>query len=148
MTRHELEQKLAVLLGGRAAEHIMYGEVSTGAADDLARATDIARSMVTQYAMVPELGSATYAENGAGLLGGPGNMLHARRYSEETAREIDCAVRAIMNAAFDRARAVLAHNRPILEESARALLARETLAKADLRPFFEKVELPEAEAGA
>jgi cell division protease FtsH len=144
MTRSELEQKLAVLLGGRVAEHIMYGEVSTGAADDLARATDIARSMATQYAMVPELGSATYAENGAGLLGGPAGMLHARRYSEETTREIDCAVRAIVDAAFDRAHAILEHNRPILEESAQTLLERETLAEADLRPIFEKVELPEA----
>ena len=148
MTRRELEQKLAVLLGGRVAEYIVYGEFSTGAADDLARATDIARSMVTQYAMVPELGNATYAENGGGLLGGPGSVFHSRRYSEETAREIDCAVRAIVDAAFDRARAVLEHNRPILEESARALLERETLAEADLRPIFEKVELPEEAAGA
>jgi cell division protease FtsH len=144
MTRRELEQKLAVLLGGRVAEHVMYGEFSTGAADDLARATDIARSMVTQYAMVPELGNATYAENGAGLLGGPGTTLHARRYSEETAREIDCAVRAIVDTAFDCARAVLDHNRTILEESARALLDRETLTEADLLPIFEKVELPDA----
>ena len=143
MTCRELEQKLAVLLGGRAAEHVMYGEVSTGAADDLARATDIARSMVTQYAMVPELGNATYSEDGGGLLGGPGSPFQTRRYSEETAREIDCAVRAIVDAAFDRAHAVLEHNRPILEESARALLDRETLTEADLKPIFEKVELPQ-----
>jgi cell division protease FtsH len=148
MTRRELEEKLAVLLGGRAAEHVTYGEFSTGAADDLARATDIARSMVTQYAMVPELGNATYAENDAGLLGGPGGAFQARRYSEETAREIDCAVRAIVDAAFDRARAVLEHNRPILEESARALLERETLTEADLSPIFEKVELLDAAADA
>jgi cell division protease FtsH len=148
MTRRELEEKLAVLLGGRVAEHVMYGEFSTGASDDLARATDIARSMVTQYAMVPELGNATYPENGNGLLGGPRGAFQASRYSEETAREIDCAIRAIVDAAFDRARAVLVHNRPILEESARALLERETLAEADLLPFFEKVELPEAAAGA
>ena len=148
MTRRELEQKLAVLLGGRVAEHVMYGEFSTGAADDLARATDIARSMVTQYAMVPEPGNATYAENDGGLLGVRGGTFHARRYSEETAREIDCAVRAIVDAAFDRARAVLEHNRAILEESARALLERETLAEADLRPIFEKVEFPDAAADA
>jgi cell division protease FtsH len=148
MTRGELEQKLSVLLGGRAAEQIMYGEVSTGAADDLGRATDIARTMATQYAMVPELGNATYAEESAGFLGGPGSALHTRRYSEETAREIDCAVRAIVDTAFDRARAVLEHNRPVLEESARALLERETLSEAELRPFFEKVELPEPLAGA
>ncbi len=85
-----------------------------------------------------------YAENGAGLLGGPGTTLHSRRYSEETAREIDCAVRAIVDTAFDCARAVLDHNRTILEESARALLDRETLTEADLLPIFEKVELPDA----
>jgi cell division protease FtsH len=144
MTRRELEQKLAVLLGGRVAEHIVYGEFSTGAADDLARATDIARSMVTQYAMVPELGNATYAEDGGGLLGGPGGAFQARRYSEETAREIDCAVRAIVDAAFERAHAILAHNRPVLDQSARDLLERETLTEAELQPIFEKVELPEA----
>jgi len=143
MTRRELEQKLAVLLGGRAAEHIMYGEFSTGAADDLARATDIARSMVTEYAMVPELGNVTYADPGAGLLGVPVGTHRARLYSEETAREIDCAVRAIVDAAFDCAGAILERNRLILEDSARALLERETLAEADLRPIFEKVELPE-----
>jgi cell division protease FtsH len=147
MTRNELEQKLAVLLGGRVAEHVMYGEFSTGAADDLARATDIARSMVTQYAMVPELGNATYGEDGGGMLGSPPSGLHARRYSEETAREIDCAIRTIVDAAFDRARAVLEHNRPILEQSARALLERETLAEADLMPFFEKLELPQGARG-
>jgi cell division protease FtsH len=144
MTRRELEEKLAVLLGGRVAEHVIYGDFSTGASDDLARATDIARSMVTQYAMVPELGNATYAENGGGLLGGAANALHTRRYSEETAREIDCAVRAFVDAAFDRARAVLEHNRTILEESARSLLERETLTEADLLPIFEKVKLPDA----
>jgi cell division protease FtsH len=146
MARRELEEKLAVLLGGRVAEHVMYGEFSTGASDDLARATDIARSMVTQYAMVPELGNATYAENDTGLMGGLGGAFRARRYSEETAREIDCAVRAIVDAAFERARAVLEHNRPILEESARALLEQETLTEADLVPFFEKVEFPDEAA--
>ena len=75
-------------------------------------------------------------------------MLHARRYSEETAREIDCAVRAIVDAAFDRAGAILEHNRAVLEESARALLERETLTEADLRPIFEKVEMPDAALSA
>jgi cell division protease FtsH len=148
MTRRELEDKLAVLLGGRVAEHVIYGEISTGAADDLARASDIARSMVTQYAMVPELGNVSYPESAAGLLGGPGSPFQTRRYSEKTAREIDCAVRAIVDAAFERARALLEHNRGILVESARALLDRETLAETDLQPFFEKVELPGSAAAA
>lgn len=98
--------------------------------------------------MVPELGNVTHAENGGGLLGGPINAPHTRRYSEKTAREIDCAVRAIVDAAFDCARAVLEHSRPILEESARVLLERETLTEADLLPIFEKVELPGAASHA
>jgi cell division protease FtsH len=76
------------------------------------------------------------------MLGGPGNPFQIRLYSEETAREIDCAVRDIVDGAFRRAHAILEHNRPILEESARALLTQETLSEADLLPVFEKVELP------
>ncbi|MDJ0869164.1 MAG: ATP-dependent zinc metalloprotease FtsH, partial [Myxococcota bacterium] len=140
MTQAEMEAKLAVLLGGRAAEDLVYGHLSTGAADDLARATDIARSMVTRYAMVPELGHATYGEDAAGFLGPVPAALPTRRYSEATAREIDCAVRDIVERAFARARAVLARNRELLETSARELLERETLAEPALRGYFEKVE--------
>jgi cell division protease FtsH len=139
MTRDEMEGRLAVLQGGRAAEFLVYGHFSTGAADDLARATEIARSMVTRYAMVPELGSATYAEEGPGLLGVPG-ALRSRPYSEETAREIDLAVRRIVDASFERATSILGRNRPLLDASARELLARETLDEAALAAFFEKVE--------
>jgi cell division protease FtsH len=142
MTRRELEHKLIVLLGGRAAEFLVYGELSTGASDDLGRATDIARSMVTQYAMVPELGNATYADNASGMLG-PAAAFQPRRYSEATAREIDVAVREIVDDAFERACEILRHNRPLLNESAAALLELETLSEHDLAPFFEKVELPE-----
>jgi len=142
MTRRELEHKLIVLLGGRAAEFLIYGELSTGAADDLNRATDIARSMVTQYAMVPELGNATYADNAPGMLNNPMGAFQPRRYSEATAREIDVAIRAIVDDAFARACEILEHNRLLLDESAAALLERETLSEQDLAPFFEKVELP------
>jgi len=144
MTRRELEHKLFVLLGGRAAEFLVYGELSTGASDDLGRATDIARSMVTQYAMVPELGNATYADNAPGMLGSPAELFQPRRYSEATAREIDVAVRDIVDHAFERACEILRRNRPILDESAAALLERETLSEEDLAPFFEKVVLPDS----
>jgi cell division protease FtsH len=136
MTREELEGKLTVLLGGRAAEDIAYGQLSTGAADDLARATDIARSMVTRYAMVPELGHSTYEEDPVSFLGRQAPELRPRLYSEETAREIDCAVRALVDAAFARARHLLAANRPQLEKAASELLARETLGEAELRAVF------------
>jgi cell division protease FtsH len=142
MTREEMEAKLAVLQGGRAAEYLIYGHFSTGASDDLARATDIARSMVTRYAMVPELGSATYAEEGPGFLGVPGGV-RPRQHSEETAREIDVAIRAIVDASFERAVAILGRNRLVLESSARELLSSETLDEPALQTFFEKIELPE-----
>jgi cell division protease FtsH len=144
MTREELENKLAVLLGGRAAEHLVFGHLSTGAADDLARATEIARSMVTRYAMVPGLGNSTYGDEPSGLLGGP--LARTRDYSEATAREIDCAIRELVDGAFARARRILERNRGVLDESARQLLARETLAEEELRALFEKVRAEEDES--
>jgi len=141
LTREEMEAKLTVLQGGRAAEFLIYGHYSTGASDDLARATDMARDMVTRYAMVPELGSATYAETGAGFLGAPGGF-QTRQHSEETAREIDLAVRKIVDASFERAIDILTRNRPLLEESAGALLESETLDEAALRAYFERLDHP------
>jgi cell division protease FtsH len=137
MTREELEAKMVVLLGGRAAEHVVYGHLSTGAADDLARATDVARTMATRYGMAGTLGPVTYESEPNGFLGpGAGGR---RLYAEETAREIDVEVRAIVQAAFDRARAILVRNRDVLDESARSLLARETLADGDLAALLAKV---------
>ncbi|HEY5656443.1 MAG TPA: ATP-dependent zinc metalloprotease FtsH [Myxococcota bacterium] len=140
MTREDLDEKLTVLLGGRAAEELVYGHLSTGAADDLGRATDIARSMVTHYAMVPELGNATYRDSSGGFLEGAVPGLRSREYSEKTAREIDCAVRQIVDDAFARARMILASHRDVLEESARLLIEKETLGEVELAPLFEKVK--------
>jgi cell division protease FtsH len=139
MTREDLESKLAVLLGGRAAEDLVFGELSTGASDDLARATHIARTMATQYGMVPDLGNVTYEEDTSGMLDLQGLPTRTRRYSEETAREIDCAVREIVDGAFDRAREILGEHRATLEKSARDLLERESLTEEALRPYFEAV---------
>jgi len=133
MTREELENKMAVLLGGRAAELLIFGELSTGAADDIQRATDIARSMVTRYGMDAKLGQASYAEERAGPLPGPLLPSLERQYSEETAREIDCAVRDLVNGALARANAILEANRDGLEHYADLLLAKETLDEGDLR---------------
>ena len=139
MTKEELENKMSVLLGGRAAEHLIYGHLSTGAADDLARTTDTARHMVTRYAMVPELGNVAYESEPTGFLGGkPGGFLE-RTYSEETAREIDCAVREIVDGAFTKARGILDRNRELLETGARELLEKETLDEASLELLFGKV---------
>lgn len=131
MTREELEKKLTVLLAGRAAEQLIFGEPSTGAADDLAKATDIARSMVTRYGMDAGLGHATYEKDQPSLLGMP-YMSENRNLSEDTATRIDESMREIINAAFDRALAKLTEFRDTLEEGAQRLLKQETLDEDDL----------------
>ena len=148
MTREELDNKLAVLLGGRAAEHLVFGHFSTGAADDLMRATNIARSMATRYAMVPELGHVAYETDSPGFLGIGGGGLAGRSYSEETAREIDCAVRDIVEAAFRRAREVLEGNRGLLEEGSQLLLEKETLNEAELEDLFRRTKMRFGQSGA
>lgn len=137
MTREELEKKMAVLLGGRAAEEVVYGHLSTGAANDLSKATDIARSMVTRFGMGRKLGPVAYETEPSGFLdpmGGP-----RRLYAEETAREIDVAVRELVELAFQRARALLVRNRPLLETSAHRLLEQETLADDELAAVLDQV---------
>jgi cell division protease FtsH len=131
MTRDELENKMAVLLGGRAAEEVVFGHLSTGAADDLAKVTDIARSMVMRFGMVQTLGHVAYEEERAPFLGGPLPQGH-REYSEETAREIDVAVRDIVRAAYDKALGILAKEKKLLESWAQKLLEKETLVEAEL----------------
>ena len=131
MTREELENKMAVLLGGRAAEELCFGHLSTGAADDLAKATDIARSMVMRYGMVPELGDVAYEEERSPFLPGVAAP-RPREYSEATAREIDLSVREIVAASRGKALAVLRERKDVLERGARLLLEKETLAEADL----------------
>jgi cell division protease FtsH len=132
MTRADLESKLAVLLGGRAAEDLVFGELSTGASDDLARATQIARSMAVQYGMVAELGNVTYEEDASGFLDVQGLPTRSRRYSEETAREIDCAVRDLVTHAFERAKDLLDQHRAALEEGSVRLLEQESLTGDEL----------------
>jgi len=145
MTREELENKMAVLLGGRAAEHVVFGHLSTGAADDLSKTTDIARNMVTRFGMGGKLGPVTYESEPNGFLGPMG----ARRlYAEDTAREIDVAVREIVSAQFERARGVLQRNRALLDESAKALLAKETLADKELAAVLGKVSRDEPRIAA
>src|SRR5438552_4070212 len=131
MTREELENKMAVLLGGRAAEHVIYGRLSTGAADDLAKVTDIARSMVMRYGMEEKLGNLSYQDEPTPFLPAM-QRPPPREYSDETAREIDRSVRAISETAFKRAIDILTTNRAVLEEGARQLLQKETLTEAEI----------------
>jgi cell division protease FtsH len=143
MTRAELENKMAVLLGGRVAEEICFGHLSTGAADDLVKVTNIARGMAMRYGMVEALGDIAYEdERSPSLAGMPAQA--AREYSEETAREIDLAVRDIVAAAHGKALAILSREKTTLERGARLLLEKETLVEADLaalrrRPIADAV---------
>jgi len=140
MTRGELENKMAVLLGGRAAEQLVFGQVSTGAADDLARVSDIARSMVARYGMHASLPNLSLEQEPSPLLPVPG-FTAARSYSEHTSQAIDDAVMEIVAAAFARALALLTRNREVLERAAALLLERETLAEAELSEFAAQLSL-------
>jgi cell division protease FtsH len=145
MTRPELENKLAVLLGGRASERLVFDEISTGAADDLTKATDIARSMVTRYGMDEELGHATYEVERPSFIGVP-QVADSTRLSEATAQRIDESVREIIKNAFERATSVLAENRATLDLGAQQLLERETLDESELALLFDRVSSASAES--
>ena len=137
MTREELENKMAVLLGGRAAEHLIFGHYSTGAADDLVKATDIARSMVLHYGMDEKLGHVALQPDRPTFLEGVSYPAQRREYSEETAREIDCSVHDLVQKAFDRALEILTRSRRQLEEGAKELLQKETLTEKDIKAIQE-----------
>lgn len=134
MTREELESKMAVLLGGRAAEKIVFGHLSTGAADDLAKVTDIARAMVTRYGMSEKLGHVALEKDRHPFLSPTPYAGHAqeRDYGDATADAIDAEVRATVDTAFERAISVLTDRRELLEHTARLLLEKETLDERDL----------------
>jgi len=138
MTLEELQNKMAVLLGGRAAEWVVYRHLSTGAADDLARVTDIARAIVTRYGMTEKLGHVALDRDRQSFLQ-PGEAAFsqpAHDYSDETADAIDGEIRRIIDEAFERATGLLTDHRELLETTARALLAKETLDSNDLRGFL------------
>jgi len=130
MTREELDHKIMVLLGGRAAEKLIFHHLSTGAADDLAKVTDIARDMVTRYGMVEDLGYVTYETPRPRFLEVPGLAQGGPQVSPNTQQRIDEAVRSIVMGAFNRTSEILQRNREVLERCARELLARETLDEA------------------
>jgi cell division protease FtsH len=137
MAREELQNRMAVLLGGRAAELLVFESLSTGAADDLVKATDIARNMVMRFGMDDTLGSVAYDETRPGFLGPVSGAIAQRQFSEETAREIDLAIRAIVKKALDTALEILGRRRDFLERGAEALLRQETLSAEELRRLLD-----------
>ena len=134
-----------MLLGGHAAEELVYGELSTGAHNDLERATEVARAMVMQYGMSERLGPLTFGgDGGPGFLrrNGPGWEGGEREYSEETARAIDEEVRRIVDQTYERVRALLGAKKDVLLRAAEVLKVRETLEGDELRRLLAGDPVP------
>ena len=136
--RGELINRMAVLMGGRASEEIVFGEISTGAADDLDRATDIARQMVTRFGMAEALGQRVYEPQRQAFLGESMIGTRPKDYSDETNREIDIAVRKLIDQAYDKAKATLNARRAELEQGTAMLLEKETITPEDFPPLEGK----------
>jgi len=137
MGKSELENKIATLLGGRAAEEIVSGDISTGAHNDLSRATDIARSMVKEYGM-SKVGQVYYASNRRAQFLSP-LPEGTGEYSEATAEVIDREINAIISAQYDRALDILRGKRGILEKSVSILLEKETIEGGELKALMAEV---------
>ncbi|MGB8365915.1 MAG: ATP-dependent zinc metalloprotease FtsH [Rhizomicrobium sp.] len=132
VSQTELVDRMTVLLGGRAAEALIYSQVSTGAADDLARATDIARNMVVRFGMTAQLGQVVYEPETGSFLVGQTPLWRPRTYGDGTADAIDHAVKTLVDDAYRRAHAILERNRAVLVAGAKELLAHETMNSAEL----------------
>jgi cell division protease FtsH len=136
LTQRELEDRIGVLLGGRAAEEAVYGEISTGAHNDLDRATEMARLMVMQYGMSEKLGPMTFGGGQQALFLRGSGLGHEREYSEDTARVIDGETRAIVDRIYDRVRALMTQKKTVLMAAAEELKRRETLEGDRLRELL------------
>ena len=137
MTEKELRDRLCVLLGGRVAEEVVFGEASTGAHNDLGRATDIARSMVKEYGMSKKLGYVTFERERKPLFMDLGPSFGgAKDYSEETAREIDDEIKGIVDEAREKVQTMLSEKKSLLHKVARTLLEKETIEGNELRELI------------
>mgnify|MGYP005840252859 CR=1 FL=1 len=138
MTKSELEDRMAVMLGGRVAEEVHFGEISTGAQNDLYRATDIARSMVREYGMSERLGPLTFERERRPLFLETMLPPASKDYSEATAQEIDREVSALVDKAYTRAKEILESKRDTLDKVARVLLDKEVLEGEELRGLLNE----------
>jgi len=144
MTREELLNKMAVLLGGRVAESLTFHEISTGAADDLVKVTNIAEAIVTKYGMSPLIGPMVFDEPMSAFLDSPFPNYERHPHSEETAKIIDSEIKSLIEDAQKKTKHILQANKHILKEGAELLLEKETLSEPEFKVLFEKiVKLPE-----
>ena len=136
MSCQMLKDRIVVLMAGRAAEYLAYGQISTGAADDLARATDIARQLITRFGMSTELGQSVLERQSTTYLGERMQGIGEKDYSEQTAREVDLGIRALLDEAYGRAKVLLDSRRGDLDAGAHLLLQKETLTPAEFPPLM------------
>jgi cell division protease FtsH len=137
-----LKDRIVILMAGRAAEYLAYGQISTGAADDLARATDIARQLITRFGMSTELGQSVLERQNTTYLGERMQSVGEKDYSEQTAREVDLGIRALLDEAYGRAKALLDSRRGDLDAGAHLLLEKETLTPEEFPPLMPIKPVP------
>jgi cell division protease FtsH len=140
VTRSQMLGQLAYMLGGRAAEELIFHDPTTGASNDIEKATSVARAMVTQYGMSERLGAVRYGTSGGDVFLGR-DIGHQRDYSEDIAAAIDDEVRILIDLAHHEAYETLVQNRKILDALVVELLERETLGKEDIARIFTKIKL-------
>jgi cell division protease FtsH len=139
VTREELMSKMSVLLGGRAAEMLIFNELTTGAADDLVRVTNIAEALVSQYGMSSALGTIVFERQSSPFLQGPLPNFEKRQYSEETAKLMDREIKNVIEESLEKAKIILLRNRGVLETGAQLLLEKESLSESELKTLFLKI---------
>jgi cell division protease FtsH len=146
MTKTELEDRMAVMMGGRVAEELVFNEMSTGAQNDLYRATDVARSMIREYGMSERLGPMTFERERRPMFLETMMPPGTKDYSEATAQEIDQEVAALVDKAHQRARDVLEKERGVLEKAAKILLEKEVLEGEELREILNSHDQPQKQS--
>lgn len=132
MSREELESRMTVMMGGRAAEEIVFGEITTGASNDIEKATELARRMVCEFGMSDKLGTLTYGKRERQMFLGR-DLFEERNYSEQTAILIDAEIKRLVDQAYNQARTLLKENREILDKLAHELLEKEVLTAQDAK---------------
>ena len=137
LSKKELEAEIAVLLGGRAAEELIFGQPTSGAADDLRRATELARKMVCEYGMSEKLRNLTLGENHSEIFLGK-DLMQIKNYSEDTAKIIDEEIKNIVDKAYNRALTLLKDHEDILKELSKVLIEKETIEGSEIDKFLQK----------